>query len=271
MTELAPFLGGFALAALAGPLGCFVVWRQMAYFGDALAHSALLGVALGILSGIDDKYTILLVGCAFVIGLLWLEAYRILAVDTLLGILAHSALAFGVIGMTLLGADEIDLHDYFFGSIEALSPMSAMGLMIGAGIGLLILWRMWQGLLLLVSDSDIAASENIPVLRYNFILMILMTLTVALAVHVVGILLVTSLLIIPAATARFYAHSPLQMAILSSSFAILAISIGLGLDEYERFANLNLDSGPVIIVLLLALFLISLIYHRLAIWRGKLN
>jgi zinc transport system permease protein len=115
------FVTTIALALLAGPLGCFVVWRRMAYFGDGLAHSALLGVAVGLVIGMSNQLGMMLVAVLFAVMLLWLRAQRLLATDTLLGILAHAALSLGVVAMALLGVEDAEVHDYLLGSMWRLA------------------------------------------------------------------------------------------------------------------------------------------------------
>jgi zinc transport system permease protein len=116
-----------ALALVAGPLGCFVVWRRMAYFGDGLAHSALLGVAIGLVIGVSNQIGMMAIAIIFALSLIWLRAKRVLATDTLLGILAHAALSLGVVAMTLLGAGDIEVHDYLLGSLDAVTQDMAVG------------------------------------------------------------------------------------------------------------------------------------------------
>lgn len=260
----APILGGLALSILAGPLGCFIVWRRMAYFGDGLAHSALLGIAVGLVSGVHNSLGIIAVSLLFIIGFSWLQSQVVLATDTLLGIVTHAALALGVLILTLSNAGEADVHGYFLGRIEYINFETAFGLCAGAIIGLATLLPLWEGLILISADSSIATAEGIPVKKYNFILMLLMALTVALAVNIVGIFLITALLIIPAATARIIAQSPRQMAILASGYAAFAITSTLFIlntlmPEIARHTSATrLESGPVIVLILIGLFLLTL-------------
>ena len=140
-----------ALALLAGPLGCFVVWRRMAYFGDGLAHSALLGVAVGLIIGMSNQLGMLLVAVLFAIMLLWLRAQRLLATDTLLGILAHPALSLGLVAMAPLGIHDAEVHAYLHGSLDTFPPATLVYVLTGCGISSGPLKRHWPGPFLLKS------------------------------------------------------------------------------------------------------------------------
>mgnify|MGYP001216518253 CR=1 FL=1 len=242
-----------ALALLAGPLGCFVVWRRMAYFGDGLAHSALLGVAIGLIAGISNQVGMILMAIAFVGTLLWLRTQRLLATDTLLGILAHAALSIGIVAMALLGFEDAEVHDYLLGSLENISADSLIYVVLGSGVSLGLLMRLWPGLLLMTSSEELAHAEGVPIRVYEFLLMCLLGIVVATAVQIVGILLITSLLIIPASTARLIAGNPENMAIGGSIIAALCMLGGLPLA-----AAFALPLGPAIVTLTVVLFLLVL-------------
>ncbi len=248
-----------ALALLAGPLGCFVVWRRMAYFGDGLAHSALLGVAVGLLAGMSNQISMILVAILFAVMLLWLRTQKLLATDTLLGILAHAALSLGVVAMALLGFEDAEVHDYLLGSLDNVSANSLVYVVMGCGLALGLLMRLWPGLLLMTTSEELAHAEGVPVRVYEFLLMLLLGIVVAAAVQIVGILLITSLLIIPASTARLIARQPETMAIGGSLVAALCMLGGLPVAE-----ALNVPLGPAIVTLTVALFLMVLSTRLLA-------
>ncbi len=245
-----------ALALVAGPLGCFVVWRRMAYFGDGLAHSALLGVAIGLVIGVSDQIGMMAIAIIFALSLIWLRAKRVLATDTLLGILAHAALSLGVVAMTLLGAGDVEVHDYLLGSLDAVTQDMAVWVIAGSGLSLGLLMRLWPGLILMTTSEDLAHAEGVHIVRYEFALMVLMGVVVAASIQLVGILLITSLLIIPASTARLFARSPEAMAIGGSAIASVCMLIGLPLAE-----NFELATGPVIVCVLVAGFMLLLMAH----------
>ena len=245
-------LAGIGVAVVAGPLGCFVVWRRMAYFGDSLAHSALLGVALGFLLGVDPVIGVIALCVGLALLLVLLQQQRRLATDTLLGILAHSALATGLVVISLMDWLRIDLLGYLFGDILAVSVADVIWIWAGGGLALVLLAVLWRKLLALTVHEDLAAAEgvNVPLVRLGF--MLLIALVIAIAMKIIGILLITSLLIIPAAAARRFAASPEQMAAIAAVIGASAVVLGLA-------GSLTLDtpSGPSVVVAAALLFAAS--------------
>lgn len=246
---LPALLGGLTLALMTGPLGCFVVWRRMSYFGDTLAHSALLGVAFGLLLEINLSFAIALGCAAMALILVLLQQQRQLPADTLLGILAHTSLSLGLVALSFMPQIQIDLMSYLFGDLLALSWQDLIWISVGAGMVLSILVASWRKLLLITLHEEIAAVEGLPVLALRLMLILMMSLVIALAMKVVGVLLVTSLLIIPAATARFYSKTPEHMAALSILCGMLAIVFGLALSWW-----LDTPAGPSVVVASFVLF-----------------
>lgn len=250
---------GIALAVVVGPLGSVVVWRRMAYFGDTLAHAALLGVALAVAAEQLPMAGVGLIGVLIAMLLFWLEKQRDLSTDTLLGILAHSALALGLIVLSVIQSQgfNINLMSYLFGDLLAVSLFDITLMFSGAVIILLIFSRILAPLISMSVNEELARVDGVPVEKIRFIFMILLALVIALALKVVGILLITALLIIPAATARLFSHSPKQMVYLSVVVAILAVVVGL-------FSSLSWDvpTGPAIVVSAALLFFVSRIFSR---------
>ena len=240
---LRALLAGSAIAVVSGALGCFVVWRRMAYFGDALAHSSLLGIAFGLALGINLHIGALLSCLLFAAALLWLQQQRFLATDTLLGILAHAMLATGIIALSFLPKTNIDLHGYLFGNILTVTTAEVFYILAGSGVVLILLYRRWAEAILVTMHEDLAKSEGINTFYIRLLLVFLTTLVVALSVFVVGALLVVALFIIPAATARHFAVSPEKMAITAACIGVAMVIIGI-------YASLWLDipSGPAIVV-----------------------
>ncbi|MBI3129365.1 MAG: zinc ABC transporter permease subunit ZnuB [Candidatus Tectomicrobia bacterium] len=245
-------LGGAAAALVAGPLGCFVVWRRMAYFGDALAHSALLGVALGFLLGLDLRVGSLAVCLVLALLLVLLQRPDGLASDTALGILAHTALAAGLVAVSLMERLRADLMGYLFGDILAVTPGDLAWIWGGGAVVLAGLAWLWRDLLALTVHEELAQAEGVPALRVRFLFMGLIALAVAIAMKIVGVLLITSLLIIPAAAARRLARTPEQMALLASLLGLLAVAGGLA-------ASLRWDTpaGPSVVLAAALLFALS--------------
>lgn len=250
--------GGVGVALLTGPLGCFVIWRRMAYFGDSLAHSALLGVALGFLLGTDLILGVIATCVAFAAALVLLQQQRLLATDTLLGILSYTALSLGLIVVGLLPTLRVDLPGYLFGDILAIGR-GDLAWIYGAGAPILaVVAVLWRPLLAITVHEELARAEGVPVLPLRLGLMLVMAVTVALAMKVIGILLITALLVIPAAAARRLARTPEQMAGLAMLIGSLAVIGGI-------LGSLRWDtpSGPSIVVVATVLFLASLAAGRL--------
>ncbi len=243
---------GIGVALVVGALGCFVVWRKMAYFGDSLAHSSLLGIALGLLLGININVGIILVCTFFAIILVWLEQKKVLATDSLLGILAHASLSIGMVVISFLKGQSIDLHSYLFGDILSVSNVDLYWIYSGAIFVLTLLALNWSSLNLVTICQDLAKAEGVKVLRTQFLLMFLMTMVVAIAINIVGILLITSMLIIPAASARQFARSPHTMAIIASILGVIAVVAGVISSIY-----FDIPSGPAIVVAAVILFAIT--------------
>ena len=244
---------GVGVAIVAGVIGCFVVWRRMAYFGDSLAHSALLGVALGLLAGISTNLGVVVVCFAFALLLLWLRQKKVLATDTLLGILAHAALSIGIVAISFLNR-RIDLHAYLFGDILTITSGELWWIYIGGAIVLIMMLLNWSSLVLMTINEDLAKAENVNTFITNLLLMLLMTIVVGVSIRTVGILLITSMLIIPAATARQLVRSPEAMAVVAPILGILAVFGGI-------FGSIEFDtpSGPSIVVVAATLFTLSFV------------
>lgn len=251
---ISALLAGIALALVAAPLGCIVVWRRMAYFGDTLAHAALLGVALSIAMQMLPVSGVVATGVVLAILLYWLEQQRDLSTDTLLGILSHSALAAGLIVVSVLQANGqvINLMAYLFGDILAIGENELLWMYAAVTVILLFFFWLWPGLVSISVNEELASIDGIQVGRYKFVFMILLALIIAVAIKVVGVLLITALLIIPAASARLFSRSPQQMVLVATVFAIAAVSTGL-------LASLQWDlpAGPAIVMMAASGFFIS--------------
>lgn len=246
---LRSLLGGMAIAAAAGPLGAFVVWRRMAFFGEALANAALLGVVLGVLLELATLPTVIGVVIVLALLLTTLERRRILPVDTLLAILSHGALATGLVLLALLDRFRLDLMSYLFGDILAVSAAD-LTLILAVLVGVLAsLAAFWQPLLAITVDAEIAAVEGVAVDRCRLLLTLLLAAVIAVGMKLVGILLVVSLLIVPAAAARRLAGTPAQMAALAALAGMVSVAAGLLLS-----LHLDVPAGPAIVVVAVALF-----------------
>ena len=256
---LRALIAGLGVALVSGPLGAFVVWRRMAYFGDTLAHSALLGVALGFLLEVNVNLTIILVCLALAMLLVALQQQRRLASDTLLGILSHSALSLGLIVLAFLEPLRLDLMGYLFGDILSVTTTDIAWIWGGGLVALIALVLIWRPLLAITVHEELAQVEGVPVNSIRLIFMLLIALVIAVAMKVVGILLITSLLIIPAATARRFATTPEQMGVLAALVGCLAVGGGL-------FGSLQWDlpAGPAVVAAAGLLFFVTSAWGRSA-------
>jgi zinc transport system permease protein len=254
-------IAGIGVALVAGPLGAFIVWRRMAYFGDTMAHSALLGVALALLLELQVALGVFIVAALVALLLLLLERGNRISTDALLGILSHSTLAIGLVIVALMHWVRIDLNAFLFGDILAVSVSDIVLVYAGgAAILALLVWQ-WRPLLAATVNAELAEAEGLKPARARLLLMLLMASVIAIAMKLVGVLLITSLLIIPAATARRLASTPEQMAMLAAGIGALAVTGGL-------YGSLGFDtpSGPSIVVAALALFLVCLMLPQ---WRRR--
>lgn len=243
---------GCGIALLAGPLGSFVVWRRMAYFGDTLSHSALLGVTLGFLLGVNPMIGVMVVCVALALALVGLQRRRTLAADTVLGILSHGSLSLGLVALAFLETLRVDLMAYLFGDILSVTANDLVWIYSGGAVALTGLALLWRRLLAVTVDEDLARVEGMPVDALRLAFMLLIALVIAIAMKIVGILLITSLLIIPAAAARRFTRTPESMAALASVFGVVAVVAGL-------LASLTWDlpGGPSVVVAAASLFLVG--------------
>ncbi|MAM71313.1 MAG: zinc ABC transporter permease [Gammaproteobacteria bacterium] len=247
---------GLLVALIAGPLGCFVVWRRMAYFGDTLAHSALLGISFGLLIDINLQFAVILACIAIAFLLVQMENKHHLATDTILGILAHSSLAFGLVILSFTDAN-IDLMAYLFGDLLTVSNTELLWIAGGVFAALILLAVNWNSLLTITLHQELAQVEGLHVGRMRLLLMLLIATVIALSMKVVGMLLITSLMVIPPACARSFSSSPEKMALSASLIGCLAVCGGLIASFY-----LDTPSGPSIVVSAAVLFFISSLLRK---------
>lgn len=224
---LRALLAGAGVALVAAPLGCFVVWRRMAYFGATLAHSALLGIALGLLLGVDLTLGIAASSVAVALIVVLFQRQRLIGSDTLLGILAHSGLAVGLVVLGLLEGVRVDLMAYLFGDVLAVTRADLIWIAAGGAAVLAGLVAVWRPLLAVTLHEELARAEGVPVLPVQLAFMLMLALVIAIAMKVVGVLLIVSLLIIPAATARCFARTPEQMALGAAAAGLVSVAAGL--------------------------------------------
>jgi zinc transport system permease protein len=244
---------GLGLALLSAPLGCIVVWRRMAYFGETIAQASLIGVALGVMLRVDVTAAALAVAALTAGLLVLLSQQRTLPLDTILGMTAHGALATGVIVASLAGGPSIDLVGYLFGDILAVSPTDLIWIFGGGAFVLAVLLWIWEPLLATATHEELAAADGFNPGRVKALLMFMLALTIAVAIKVVGVLLAIAFLIIPAAAARPLASSPETMAALAAAIAGVGVIGGLALSVAA-----DTPAGPSIVAILAAIAAASL-------------
>ena len=247
-------IAGIGIALVTGPLGCFIIWRRLSFFGDTLSHSALLGVTLALSFDINIALSVFFVSSAVALVLLKLQKTTNLPGDALLGLLAHSSLAVGLVVISFLSFIRFDIMGLLFGDILAVAPNDIFIIWIGGVLILLVLKIIWKPLFASTVNYELAEAEGMNPARVNAIFTILMAAIIAISIKMVGLLLITGMLIIPAAMARNISTSPQRMVIYSILGGLLSVVLGL-------FTSLefNTSSGPSIIAASLFLFILSLL------------
>lgn len=244
-------LAGVGVALAAAPVGCFVVWRRMAYFGDATAHASLLGVTLALATGMPVVLGVLVAATAMAITVAH-SAGRGWAADTALGVAAHAALAAGLVALSFLRGVRVDLLGYLFGDILAVTRGDLSVIWGGAALVIgLIAWR-WRGLLLSTLNEDLAAATGVTPRREGLILTLALAVLIAVALKIVGSLLITAMLVVPAAAARQLARTPEAMAVAAACTGALAALGGLvGAYVFDT------PAGPSIVVAAVLLLVVA--------------
>jgi len=244
---------GIGIALLSGPLGSLMLWRRMAYFGDTLAHSTLLGISLALLLHVNiyiGLFSICLLVACLLAGL---TKQKWIANDAILGILSHTTLAIGLITATAIRGVRVDLLSYLYGDILSVNLQDIFYIYLVVIAVLIILWRLWPWLLSATIHVDLARTEGVPVDFTSWSLILMLALVFAVAIKLVGVLLITALLIIPASAARNFAKTPETMVAIASVIGCLAVMLGF-------WASLTWDwpTGPAIVVAAAGIFALSM-------------
>ena len=249
-------IAGICVSIIAGGLGCFIVWKKMAYFGDSLSHSSLFGIALGIVLGFNSTIGTFITCLVFAGFLTYLQNKNIFSNDTLLGILAHASLSIGIIAISLSN-QYVNLDAYLFGDILTVTDQEIKFFIFAAILVFGTLFFIWEKLVLMTINENIAKADNINTKIIQSIFLILLVIFVATCVKIVGILLITSMLIIPAATSRQITSSPGIMAIVSGMLGIISIFFGVYLSVIA-----DIPTGPSIILVLTIIFILVLLLFK---------
>ncbi len=247
-------LGGIGVAIVAGPVGCFIIWRRLAYFGDTLSHSALLGVAMALLLELNITLSVFVISLIVSLLLLLLQKRASLSSDALLGLLAHATLAVGLVVLAFMTWVRVDLMGFLFGDILAVTTNDLAVIWFGGLAVLIGLSLIWRRLFAATVNYELAKAEGAKPDFTNIVFMVLVAAVIAVSMKLVGVLLITALLIIPAATARRFSTSPEHMAVIAAVIGALSVFVGLN-------GSLQWDTpaGPSIVVAALAGFIISVL------------
>jgi zinc transport system permease protein len=245
-------LAAIGISIIAGSLGCFVIWKRMSYFSESISHSALLGVSLGLASGLGIHFGLVLVGAVFALLIVVLQERKFLSNDAILGIFSHIALSLGIVVLGLVGGANTDYFGFLFGDILSITNTDIVWVYSVLIIIASLLGFFWQRLLLLTLNEELAKAEGIQHMTYQLLFMLMIALAVSVSVQIVGVLLITSLLIIPPAIARVLANTPGQMVFQSIVVSIMAVIAGLSGSMYY-----DLATGPAIVIALGILFVLS--------------
>ena len=261
------FVAGIGLALITGPLGCFIIWRRLSYFGDTIAHSALLGVVIAYAMNFNLNIAVFAVSCFIALSLLFLQKRTNLPDDALLGLLAHSVLAIGLVLLGILSFIRIDLMGLLFGDILSVNITDVLFVWIGGSIVLMVLILIWRPLFAATVNLELAKAEGLNTDLANAIFTILIASVIAISIKIVGILLITGLLIIPAAASRNLSSTPIQMAIISSVIGLVSVVLGL-----QTSMIWNSPTGPTILTIALGVFILTLIpLKKLLISKKKIE
>ena len=241
-----------ALAIVSGILGCFVVWKRMAFFSDGLAHSATLGVAVGLILMLDNRFTVIVECLVFAGLLLWLQSKRILSTDALLATMTLGSLGIGLVTIALLDIHHFDMHHFFVGNIQKINTINMILICAIAAATLLLFKTNWSNILLTCLHEDLGAAEGINTGLLHSAVVFLLTVAVAVMIQITGILMVSALLIIPAAAARQITLSPFSMLAVAVMFSLLSCLSGVSIAY-----TMSLPAGPTIVAVATAIFAIT--------------
>ncbi len=254
-----PFLiralvAAMALAVIAAPLGCTVIWNRMAYFGETISQACLIGVALGLALEMNPSSTIFAVAIAAAFLILALGRQRFLPLDSILGLTHHGTLSLGVLATFAVAGPSLDLMSYLFGDLYAVTS-SDLYVIFGLGAVILgVMWWLWQPLLRLAVHEQLAEAEGVRPLLVRGCFTLTLAVLVAAAIKIVGILLVIAFLIVPAIAARPFATTPERMVILTGIAGLIAVGLGFWLS-----LELDVPGGPAIVLMMALLAVCSIV------------
>lgn len=258
-----PFLvralaAGVGLAVVAAPLGCVVVWRRMSYAGETLAQASLLGVALGLGLRLDPTLPVIAAAVAAAIVIILFGRQKLLSLDSVLGLMHHATLALGYIAIAMIKGSG-DLTGYLFGDILAVTSKDLIWVFGGGGLVLAVTLYLWKPLVRLALHEDLAAAEGINPGRVRAAFDIMLAVTIAIAMKILGILLVMAFLIVPAVAARPLASTPDRMALGAAAISAISVVFGIALSYQYDIPG---GGAPCIVLVMTAFAALSLMAAR---------
>lgn len=265
---LEPFLlraiaAAMGLAVVAAPLGCIVVWNRLAYFGETVAQASLIGVVIALALSINITLGILLATAAVAGLLIVLQRQKLVAMDSVLGLTHHGALALGVISAAQLQGPQVDLMGYLFGDVFAVTDTDIVWIYLGGAFVLAIVVWLWQPLLRMAVHDELARAEGVNGTRVQAVFTLLLALVIAVAIKIVGILLAIAFLVVPVVAARPLAATPERMAVLTGVVSAASVLVGMALSVW-----LDAPGGPAIVLVMAIAAALSLTVASLS-GRGR--
>lgn len=242
---LRALLASLGLAVVAAPLGCFIVWQRLAYFGETVAQAGLIGVALALAMQMDVTWGVLIVALAVAALLVWFGRQKLVGLDSVLGLLHHAALAAGVIATSMVKGAPVDLTGFLFGDVFAVTQADVVVIFVGGAVVLALVAWLWQPLLRLAVHEDLAAAEGVDREMVRTVFIVLLAVAIAVAMKIVGILLVMAFLVVPAVAARPLSGTPERMVVLTGLIAAASVIAGLWLS-----ATFDSPGGPSIVLIM---------------------
>ncbi|HYB99170.1 MAG TPA: metal ABC transporter permease [Candidatus Limnocylindrales bacterium] len=244
---------------LCGLLGFFVVLRRLAFIGVGISHSAVGGVAVGLLLGIDPRLSAALFAVAVALGMFWIGRSRRVSEDAIIGVFLSASMALGLVLLSLRHGFQQDLFGYLFGSVLAISPGELAGIAVLAGVVALIVFAAFRELLFIAFDEEVARVYGRPVDLLDALLLVVLAVTIVAGVRVVGVLLIEALLVVPAATAALWTLDFRRQIAMSMALGALSGIAGLVL-SYQ----LDVAAGGAIVLVAVSCFFLSLFVRRAA-------
>ena len=243
-----PFLlralaAGVGLAVIAAPLGAILVWNRMAYFGETVAQASLVGVALGLLLNIDVTASVIITTLAVASLLIVLGRQKLVPLDAILGLTHHGTLALGVIATAVIAGPSVDLMGYLFGDVFAVTSGDLWLIYGGGAVVLGVMAWLWQPLLRVAVHEELASAEGVPSRRVRAAFIVVLALTIAIAMKIVGVLLAIAFLIVPIVAARPFAATPEGLVLTAALVGAMSVALGLTLS-----ANVDAPGGPSIVL-----------------------